>query len=95
MSLIPLWKKIWNTWKFWQEIRCQRRELLKLDDRILKDIGISRVDAEREANRPFWDVVGEKDATLRKRNPPKNFNTDNEEILECCSCPHGESRCKI
>ncbi len=32
----------------------QRRQLLTLDDRMLKDIGISRVDALRVARRPFW-----------------------------------------
>jgi uncharacterized protein YjiS (DUF1127 family) len=39
----------------WQELARQRRGLLKMDDRMLKDIGISRVDAAREAARPFWD----------------------------------------
>ncbi|MDG4553204.1 MAG: DUF1127 domain-containing protein [Candidatus Competibacter sp.] len=32
----------------------QRRELLALDDRMLKDIGLSRVDALRESGKPFW-----------------------------------------
>ena len=32
----------------------QRRQLLALDDRMLKDIGISRVDAIIEARKPFW-----------------------------------------
>ncbi len=32
----------------------QRRTLLALDDRMLKDIGISRADALREGNKPFW-----------------------------------------
>jgi uncharacterized protein YjiS (DUF1127 family) len=31
-----------------------RRLLLELTDEQLKDIGISRADAEREAGRPFW-----------------------------------------
>ncbi len=39
----------------WQELARQRRALLRLDDSMLKDIGISRVDALREADRPFWD----------------------------------------
>lgn len=39
----------------WQELRRQRRELLRLDDRMLSDLGISRADAWREAHRPFWD----------------------------------------
>lgn len=32
-----------------------RRELRLLSTRMLKDIGVSRMDAEREARRPFWD----------------------------------------
>ncbi len=40
----------------WSEIARQRRELLRLDDKLLKDIGLSRADAEREASRPFWSV---------------------------------------
>ena len=39
----------------WQEVARQRRALLALDEHLLKDIGITRADAEREASRPFWD----------------------------------------
>ena len=38
------------------EVARQRRELLALDERALKDIGISRIDALREANASFWDI---------------------------------------
>jgi uncharacterized protein YjiS (DUF1127 family) len=38
----------------WHERARQRRALLSLDDRMLKDIGVSRAEAEREACRPFW-----------------------------------------
>jgi uncharacterized protein YjiS (DUF1127 family) len=38
----------------WRELARQRRTLLTMDDRMLKDIGISRAEAEREARRPFW-----------------------------------------
>ncbi len=34
----------------------QRRQLMGLDDRALKDIGVSRADAELEWSRPFWDL---------------------------------------
>lgn len=34
----------------------QRRALAKLDSTQLNDIGLSRSDAENEANRPVWDV---------------------------------------
>jgi uncharacterized protein YjiS (DUF1127 family) len=33
-----------------------RHELRDLDDRMLKDIGVSRIDLEREIRRPFWDI---------------------------------------
>lgn len=39
----------------WRELHRQRRELERLSDEMLKDIGISRVDALREAQRSFWD----------------------------------------
>jgi len=32
----------------------QRQALLSLDDHLLKDIGVSRVEAEGEAGKPFW-----------------------------------------
>lgn len=42
----------------WRELARQRRRLRSLDDRMLKDIGITRADAMREGTRPFWDVSG-------------------------------------
>ena len=38
----------------WLETARQRRTLAALDDHVLRDIGITRVEAEREAERPFW-----------------------------------------
>ena len=32
----------------------QRQALLRLDDHLLKDIGITRADAEGEGAKPFW-----------------------------------------
>ena len=34
----------------------QRRALARLDDRALKDIGVTRQDAQAEAARPLWDA---------------------------------------
>lgn len=43
----------------WLERKLERRRsriaLLELSDDLLKDIGLSRADAHREAGRPFWD----------------------------------------
>jgi uncharacterized protein YjiS (DUF1127 family) len=38
----------------WQERSWQRRQLLALGDRGLKDIGRSRADADAEARKPCW-----------------------------------------
>ena len=38
----------------WLERARQRRTLAALDDHVLRDIGITRVEAEREAEKPFW-----------------------------------------
>ncbi len=38
------------------DVARQRRQLLALDERTLKDVGISRIDALQEANRSFWDI---------------------------------------
>lgn len=35
----------------WAELRRQRRDLMRLDDRLLHDIGISRAEAETEYRR--------------------------------------------
>lgn len=32
----------------------QRTNLAMLDDRMLRDMGISRLEAERESRKPFW-----------------------------------------
>lgn len=33
----------------------ERRALMSLSDHSLKDLGLSRADAYREANRPWWE----------------------------------------
>jgi len=37
-------------------LRRQRAHLLRLDDHILRDIGLTRDDALHEGTRPFWDA---------------------------------------
>ncbi len=38
----------------YRECRRSRRQLLTLDDRLLKDIGISRAQARQESRKTFW-----------------------------------------
>jgi uncharacterized protein YjiS (DUF1127 family) len=39
----------------WVERGRQRRALSALDDRLLRDIGVTPEEARRESTRPFWD----------------------------------------
>jgi uncharacterized protein YjiS (DUF1127 family) len=39
----------------WRQRSAGRQELLKLTERDLRDIGITRNDAQVEANKPFWE----------------------------------------
>jgi uncharacterized protein YjiS (DUF1127 family) len=39
---------------FWMERSRQRRALAELDDRLLRDIGLTRDEARRECANPFW-----------------------------------------
>ena len=38
----------------WQRRHKDRMHLMALDDRLLRDIGISTADVDREASKPFW-----------------------------------------
>jgi uncharacterized protein YjiS (DUF1127 family) len=40
--------------KRWIERTRQRRALGSLDDAMLRDIGVTRVEAARECEKPFW-----------------------------------------
>ena len=38
----------------WRRRRRSRGDLARLDDRILRDIGLTRCDAANEIDKPFW-----------------------------------------
>lgn len=40
----------------WNRNQKTRRALVSMSDHMLKDIGISRVDALQEAKKPFWHI---------------------------------------
>lgn len=47
----------WGAWlrRVWRA-HVTRNELALLDAHLLRDIGVNRLEARREAERPFWDV---------------------------------------
>lgn len=49
LSLLSRLRLLWS-------VRRQRDQLAALDDRALKDIGLTRADAEAEARRGFWSA---------------------------------------
>ena len=38
----------------WQQRARERRQLASMDEFGLKDIGLTRVDVQRESDKPFW-----------------------------------------
>lgn len=85
MLIIAAIQRTWNKTIQWRQIAQQRRELRGLSDEILKDIGISRSDADYEANRPFWDVSKNSDVTLRKTQTNEVVSVDKPRYSVCCS----------
>ena len=47
-------RRVVATLREWRRRTRARAELAALDDRTLKDIGLTRPDAEFLANKPFW-----------------------------------------
>lgn len=81
-AIMSAWVKV----KAWREVSRQRNELRDLSDQLLKDIGISRADAIREANRVFWDNKTVFDISLRKR-AESNSKSDNTRGNLTCGVP--------
>jgi len=58
----PLQIDHWRTWMvaavstvaLWLERGCSRRVLATLDDHQLRDIGVTRAEAQLESAKPFW-----------------------------------------
>jgi uncharacterized protein YjiS (DUF1127 family) len=40
--------------RLWRRCARERALLAEFDDRMLRDLGISRLDVTREINKPFW-----------------------------------------
>jgi uncharacterized protein YjiS (DUF1127 family) len=43
-----------DTLILWQRRAAERDQLMAMDDRMLQDLGVSRVDVECESSKPFW-----------------------------------------
>jgi len=56
-KLSGLIRRVSATFRLWRQNVRSRHELLRLNERELKDIGLTRCDALYEANRPFWDCA--------------------------------------
>jgi len=76
-------QKAWRKTKEWYQISQQRRKLRCLGDEILKDIGISRSDADFEANRHFWDISRNSDVTMRKAQTTEIASVAKTECQVC------------
>jgi uncharacterized protein YjiS (DUF1127 family) len=46
--------RILATFREWRQRSRDRAQLASLDDRMLRDIGLTRADAEFLSNKPFW-----------------------------------------
>ena len=49
------WAKLSRLCRLWAARRRERFALRDLDDHMLRDIGVTRQHAEREAGLPFWE----------------------------------------
>lgn len=43
-----------RVWSAWMERRRQRWALARLDDALLRDVGLTRHDVRLEVEKPFW-----------------------------------------
>jgi uncharacterized protein YjiS (DUF1127 family) len=53
---LPRWSEIRTVLIEWRQRARSRLELMTFDDRELWDMGLTRVDAHNEANKPFWEA---------------------------------------
>ena len=54
LALGDAWDHAVANLREWRRRTREREELAALDDRMLKDIGLTRADAQLLSNKPFW-----------------------------------------
>jgi uncharacterized protein YjiS (DUF1127 family) len=53
-STADLVQRLTDTLKTWKSRIVSRRELMELDTHMLRDIGLTDLEAQEEGNKPFW-----------------------------------------
>jgi uncharacterized protein YjiS (DUF1127 family) len=53
---LPQWKEFRALLIEWRQRARSRRELTALHDRELWDMGLTRMEADNESNKPFWQA---------------------------------------
>jgi uncharacterized protein YjiS (DUF1127 family) len=54
VALSDMRDRVIATLREWRRRSRDRNQLASFDDRMLRDIGLTRADACREINKPFW-----------------------------------------
>jgi uncharacterized protein YjiS (DUF1127 family) len=53
-------KRLWRRLARTLAVMAERRRLAEMDDRTLRDLGLTRAEACREFSRPWWDLPSER-----------------------------------
>jgi uncharacterized protein YjiS (DUF1127 family) len=56
LSRLPLWSRLGVLFAEWRRRIHSRGELERLSDRDLADMGLTRLDAANEMQKPFWEA---------------------------------------
>jgi uncharacterized protein YjiS (DUF1127 family) len=49
-------RRLWSTLRLWARRDRERRALGELGDRMLRDIGLTRIESIRECRKSFWQA---------------------------------------
>jgi len=54
MSILNTVRRLYRLYRSLRQRQAQRRRLLQLENHMLKDLGLSRADAQHEGGKGFW-----------------------------------------